>query len=121
MKGLSLKQKAVLDFYDIYFHTNGWMPTIRETSAALGYTYYQNVTGHMDALIRKGYIVKDRADAARSVTILFDSVGNPYQQTRRVGSVRFITPWRCTCSNAVLFRPDCPMCMDTRVSIARTA
>ncbi|MBN2270024.1 MAG: transposase [Sedimentisphaerales bacterium] len=69
MKPLTNRQATVLEFVADYRNNRGFPPTLREIGEATGLPNISAVRGHIQALIKKGYITKD-ADKARSICIV---------------------------------------------------
>lgn len=69
MKGLTQRQKAVLQFISQYIGQSGYPPTFQEIADAFGIASKHGVVRHLVALERKGYIT--RSDTlARSIRIV---------------------------------------------------
>lgn len=67
-KGLTEKQQKVLEYIIDYQKENGYPPTIRETGESFGIGSLRGVTVHLDALVRKGFLTRDRA--SRSLRVI---------------------------------------------------
>lgn len=67
-KGLTDKQQKVLEYIIDYQKENGYPPTIRETGDAFGIGSLRGVTVHLDALVRKGFVTRDRS--SRSLRVI---------------------------------------------------
>ncbi|MBC8139964.1 MAG: hypothetical protein H7Y38_00835 [Armatimonadetes bacterium] len=67
-KGLTEKQQKVLEYIIDYQKERGFPPTIRETGDAFGIGSLRGVTVHLDALVRKGFVTRDRA--SRSLRVI---------------------------------------------------
>lgn len=67
MEELTKRQQKVLDFLWKRIQVRGFPPSIREIGKAMGISSLRGVTGHLDALERKGYI--DRGSGARTIRI----------------------------------------------------
>jgi len=67
-KGLTQRQREVLEAIRDYAARNGYPPSIRELGRALGISSLRGVTIHLDALARKGYI--ERESTSRSIRLL---------------------------------------------------
>ena len=74
-KGLTDKQRRVLEYIIDYQKENGYPPTIRETGDAFGIGSLRGVTVHLDALVRKGFVTRDRA--SRSLRIIAPDPRDP--------------------------------------------
>ena len=66
-KGLTERQRSVLEHIIDFQKQNGFPPTIRELGDALGIKSLRGVTVHLDALALKGFLT--RARSARSIRI----------------------------------------------------
>src|SRR5437879_10664121 len=60
MKGLTTKQRRVLDVIRQWLKTRGQPPTVREIGLEIGVASSCTVQRHLDALERKGFIKRDR-------------------------------------------------------------
>jgi repressor LexA len=60
MKGLTIKQKRVLEVIRQWLKTRGQPPTVREIGNEIGVASSCTVQRHLDALERKGFIKRDR-------------------------------------------------------------
>jgi SOS-response transcriptional repressor LexA len=69
MKTLTEQQGRVLGFVEDHIRRHGYPPTLREIGEAVGLANVNAVRGHLDALQRKGYVVKD-PDKARSIRVV---------------------------------------------------
>ena len=67
-KGLTEKQQKVLEHIIDYQKENGYPPTIREIGDVFGISSLRGVTVHLDALVRKGFVTRDRA--SRSLRVI---------------------------------------------------
>jgi len=67
-KGLTEKQQKVLEHIIDYQKENGYPPTIREIGDEFGIGSLRGVTVHLDALVRKGFLTRDRA--SRSLRVI---------------------------------------------------
>ncbi len=66
MKKLTARQQEVLDWVVRKTDETGYPPTIREIGAALNIKSTNGVSEHLQALVRKGYLVRD-ADKSRAL------------------------------------------------------
>ena len=66
-KGLTDKQRNILEYLIDFQKQNGFAPTIREIGDAFGIGSLRGVTNYLDALEHKGFITRSRA--ARSIRI----------------------------------------------------
>ena len=69
MRGLTERQRQVLESIHTITGEKGYPPTVREIGDRLGLRSSCTVQRHLEALERKGYIKRDRTKA-RSVEIL---------------------------------------------------
>lgn len=69
MKPLTNRQSAVLEFVVQYSDRKGFPPTLREIGGGTGLSNISAVRGHIAALAKKGYIIKD-PDKARSIRVV---------------------------------------------------
>jgi repressor LexA len=60
MKGLTVKQRRVLEVIRQWLKTRGQPPTVREIGLEIGVASSCTVQRHLDALERKGFIKRDR-------------------------------------------------------------
>ncbi len=68
MQSLTKKQKAVLDFIQVYVSQNGLSPTIGEIKNALGLQAVSTIHEHLQSLKAKGYI-KINENEARGIVL----------------------------------------------------
>ena len=78
-KGLTDKQRKVLEYIIDYQKENGYPPTIRETGDYFGIGSLRGVTVHLDALVRKGFVTRDRA--SRSLRVVGGDPRDPSPDT----------------------------------------
>jgi len=67
---LTDRQQSILDFIVEEIQRQGYPPTLREISSRFGISSTQGVRRHIDALEKKGYIVRD--SGARSISVSSD-------------------------------------------------
>ena len=67
MEELTKRQKKVFDYLKREVQEKGFPPSIREIGKAIGIVSLRGVTGHLEALERKGYI--EREAGARAIRI----------------------------------------------------
>jgi repressor LexA len=67
-KGLTEKQRKILEYIIDFQKDNGFPPTIRELGDAFGIGSLRGVTVHLDALVRKGFMTRERT--SRSIRII---------------------------------------------------
>jgi repressor LexA len=91
-KGLTKRQQMILQYILDYVQKEGYPPSIREIGAQFGIGSLRGVTVHLDALERKGYIL--RSNTPRSIKVVHPA----YQSSNRVamlpllGSIAAGTP-----------------------------
>ncbi len=74
MKGLTDRQRQVLEFIATRIRETGYPPTIREIGEGLGIRSTNGVNDHLKALEKKGYITRDTSKSrAIMVTALADA------------------------------------------------
>jgi len=73
MKGLTDRQLEILQFIHWSIVNEGYAPSIREIGESFEITSLRGVTVHLDALERKGYIM--RVGKRRAITVLRDTEG----------------------------------------------
>lgn len=66
MESLTARQQQVLEFVEDHIRRHGFPPTLREIGKALGLPNVNAVRGHVEALEKKAYLVKD-PDKVRSL------------------------------------------------------
>jgi len=83
MEELTKRQKKVLDVVLKGIREKGFPPSIREIGKALGISSLRGVTGHLEALERKGYI--ERESGARTIRIKRGTVQSlPFSEGMKV-------------------------------------
>lgn len=76
MSQLTERQQEILDFIRDYSRDHGWAPTIREIGDRFGLNSTNGVACHLEALEKKGYIVRG-ANQSRAIRVIQqDAVGN---------------------------------------------
>jgi repressor LexA len=80
-KGLTDKQRRILEFIIDFQKENGFPPTIREIGDTFAIGSLRGVTVHLDALKRKGFLSRDRT--SRSIRI---TGAGPARPDGRVGT-----------------------------------
>lgn len=65
----SKKQKELLSFIDSFIKGNGYGPSYREIMRALDYKSVSTVATHVDGLVARGYLRKNK-NSARSLEVL---------------------------------------------------
>ena len=92
-KGLTEKQKQVLDYIIEFQGQNGFPPTIREMGDAFGIGSLRGVTVHLDALVRKGFITRERGSRSIHITAPDSDAANaiPEEAVVRLPLIRSLT------------------------------
>lgn len=67
-KGLTEKQRNILEYIIDFQRDNGFPPTIRELGDAFVIGSLRGVTVHLDALVRKGFMTRDRTSRSIRIT-----------------------------------------------------
>jgi repressor LexA len=67
-KGLTEKQRKILEFIIDFQKENGFPPTIRELGDAFAIGSLRGVTVHLDALVCKGYMTRERTSRSIRIT-----------------------------------------------------
>ena len=81
-KPLTERQQRVVDAIQGWITEHGFPPTIRELGKQLGIKSLRGVTTHLDALAKKGHLVRKRG--ARSVRLLTESASRAAEHLLRV-------------------------------------
>ncbi len=68
-KGLTEKQRKVLEFVIDFHKAHGFSPTIRELGERCEINSLRGVTVHLDALVRKGFLTRERS-ISRSIRVV---------------------------------------------------
>lgn len=91
-KGLTVKQKEILEYIRKYKDDVGYPPSIREIGKDFSIGSLRGVTVHLDALERKGYI--SRSNLPRSITVVHPDYQNqsPVVMLPLIGSIAAGTP-----------------------------
>jgi repressor LexA len=85
-KGLTEKQRKILEHIIDFQKENGFPPTIRELGDAFQIGSLRGVTVHLDALARKGFLKRDRT--SRSIRIIGADPRDPNGTRRTETAVR---------------------------------
>jgi repressor LexA len=85
-KGLTEKQRNILEHIIDFQKENGFPPTIREIGDTFGIGSLRGVTVHLDALVRKGFITRGRT--SRSIRITAPDPRDPHNALGRESAVR---------------------------------
>ena len=87
MKGLTRRQKMVLDFIIQRIEEMGYPPTIREIGEHMGISSTNGVSDHLRALVRKGFLVRDESKS-RALRPLMHKLGRREKASEVDGEVR---------------------------------
>lgn len=68
MKGLTKRQRDIVDFIKEFIHTNRYSPSYREIMAHFNFSCVGSVTKHIDALKRKGALSNEK-NCSRSLSL----------------------------------------------------
>lgn len=82
---LTSRQAQVYAVIASYIRTRGFAPTVREIGAAVGIRSTNCVSGHLDLIVRKGYLRRESATARGLV--LADDLGLDCATRARCGAV----------------------------------
>jgi repressor LexA len=85
-KGLTEKQRKILEHIIDFQKENGFPPTIRELGDAFQIGSLRGVTVHLDALARKGFLKRDRT--SRSIRIIGSDPRDPNGTRKTETAVR---------------------------------
>lgn len=69
MEKLTIKQNKIMDYISDHIEENGYPPTIREIGKEVELKSSATVAGHLNRLVRKGYI-KKKCGIPRSISIV---------------------------------------------------
>ncbi len=83
---LTKRQTQVLQAIVNYFNEKGFMPSIRDLQGILGISSLRGVTIHLDALVKKGWIERERT--SRSIRLLNSDTSAKSRQIPLLGSIR---------------------------------
>jgi repressor LexA len=67
--GLTEKQELILNFIKVYKNQNGYPPTLREIGQQFGISSTFGVKRHLDALVKKGFILIE-SNASRGIKFI---------------------------------------------------
>ncbi|MFA6596598.1 MAG: transcriptional repressor LexA [Ignavibacteriaceae bacterium] len=73
-KELTDRQQEILTFIEQFRNENGYPPTLRQIGKQFGISSTFGVKRHMDALVKKGYILIE-SNASRGITVLSNFEG----------------------------------------------
>lgn len=85
-KGLTEKQRKILEFIIDFQQNNGFPPTIRELGDAFQIGSLRGVTVHLEALVRKGFMTRDRT--SRSIRIIGPDPRDPNNARKTETAIR---------------------------------
>lgn len=74
---LTARQYEILQFIQQFSQSEGYPPTIREIGGGVGIQSLRGVTGHLDALVRKGYIKRNRHARGLQLSGSAEGIGAP--------------------------------------------
>lgn len=80
-KGLTEKQRKILEFIIDFQKAHGFPPTIRELGDAFQIGSLRGVTVHLDALVRKGHMTRERT--SRSIRVISPDPREPVGGARK--------------------------------------
>lgn len=81
-KGLTERQKSVLNAIRTWIKEHGYPPTIRELGKLLGIKSLRGVTTHLDAIAKKGHLQRQRS--ARGIRLLVETASSIVENAIRV-------------------------------------
>lgn len=84
-KGITKRQRSILEFIIESIRDNGYPPTIAEIGEAFGISSTNGVNDHLVALEKKGYIL--RSSKARGVHLTEKATVGIYERTKTPGRV----------------------------------
>lgn len=79
---LTQRQRTVIETIQAWIREQGFPPTIRELGKQLGIKSLRGVTTHLDALVKKGHLVRKRS--ARGMRIIKTSTSTSLEPVLRV-------------------------------------
>jgi repressor LexA len=85
-KGLTEKQRKILEYIIDFQRENGFPPTIRELGDAFQIGSLRGVTVHLDALVRKGFMTRERT--SRSIRVVGPDPRDPNGARKAESAVR---------------------------------
>jgi repressor LexA len=85
-KGLTEKQRKILEFIIDFQQNNGFPPTIRELGDAFQIGSLRGVTVHLDALVRKGFMTRERT--SRSIRVIGPDPRDPSNARKSESAIR---------------------------------
>jgi repressor LexA len=85
-KGLTEKQRKILEYIIDFQKDHGFPPTIRELGDAFQIGSLRGVTVHLDALVRKGYMTRERT--SRSIRVTSADPRDPSGAKKQENAVR---------------------------------
>ena len=85
-KGLTEKQRKILEFIIDFQQNNGFPPTIRELGDAFQIGSLRGVTVHLDALVRKGFMTRERT--SRSIRVIGPDPRDPSNARKTEAAIR---------------------------------
>jgi repressor LexA len=85
-KGLTEKQRKILEFIIDFQQQNGFPPTIRELGDAFQIGSLRGVTVHLDALVRKQFMTRERT--SRSIRVIGPDPRDPNNARKTEAAIR---------------------------------
>lgn len=76
LPSLTAKQAEVLDYIATAYVTEGASPTLAEIAHAMGWCSLNSAVTNINALVKKGYLMKTGGGTWRSIVPVFDSKKN---------------------------------------------
>ena len=89
MKGLTSRQKMILEFIEESLESKGFPPTIREIADYMGIRSPNGVNDHLNALEKKGYLERtgQKSRGLRVIKEAFEQIKPPSEQQPALGEV----------------------------------
>lgn len=82
MEQLTERQQVVLDAIRTWTREHGYPPTIRELGQRIGIKSLRGVTTHLETLVRKGYLARNRG--ARGLRVLIGEAAASVESAMRI-------------------------------------
>lgn len=89
MRGLTNRQREILEFIDRHIQDQGYPPSVREIADGVGLASTATVHSHLASLKNKGYLRRDHAKP-RAIEVRFDTAGGLKQGRRPVRHVPLV-------------------------------
>jgi SOS-response transcriptional repressor LexA len=111
--GLTDRQAQVLVAIEASIKTRGFAPTLRELCALLNMQSTNAASDHLNALERKGYIV--RGDRRARTICVVKPITSPAKSKGDPG--KFVKVQRCPCGNTLTLKGRCSyLCFDAELA-----